>query len=316
MAEWRSVRNLPYFYRTFAPLLRSGVLASDALRGTANLLPTAGMAAGLVEAGMPVSAALAATGALPAEHLRFIEVGERCGGLDRILDDLAEAAERQLAAEQRIRSGMFLPALQLHAAAFVLPLPVLLLGGDAMGYGSSVLGFVAIFWGGALALRLGWRRLTLTQKDALMVKIPVMREVWEHYELWRMLSALALCLKTSMGFPDALRMAGETCLRARRRQALEQAAAAVEQRGGKVSAELAASGQFPKELIVFWTNGEATGRLDDVFARLAARHFEEFQQGIHRVATWLPRCAYAIVALLLIVQILRAGAAYASRLNP
>lgn len=311
----RAYENLPCFYRTLAQLLRSGVLASEALRGSLNFLPAAGAATEQVEAGRPLSAALAATGALPAEHVRLIGIGEKCGGLDRVLESLAEATERLQAAGTQMRNGLILPAVMLHAAAFILPLPTLVLGGNLAGYAGSALGFVALFWLAVAAGTLAWRKTTPARKDVLLAKIPVVRAAWEHFELWRMLDSLALTAKTSMGFPDALRFAGEACFRAQRRLALERAADAVEQRGGKVSVELAASGQFPKELIVFWTNGEATGRLDDVFAQLAARYFEAFQQTLAKLAKLLPKCAYAIVALYLILQIFRAGAAYAARLS-
>lgn len=163
-----AARDLACFYRTLGELLAAGVLASEALRTAAAFLPASVPAVARVAAGEPISAALARLpGCIPGEHLHFMRLGERSGSLDRVLGDLAEVAEQAESARGRIRGGLVLPGMMIHAAAVVSPLPQGLLRGDWAGYFGFALGLIGLFWAVVLGVRLLATRAAPDRLDRL-----------------------------------------------------------------------------------------------------------------------------------------------------
>lgn len=311
-----AARDLTFFYRTLAQMLGAGVIASEALRGCAAALPEAGEAAEHVAAGEPISSALARfPKVIPAEHLHLMAIGERSGFLDVVLKELADYTEQVQQSRLRLRSGLMLPAMMLHIAAFVLPLPTLILGGNLVGYLASAFGFLAVLWLTVVAVVAFVRHAPLTTLDAVARRLPVVRGAWRELDLWRITAALRLFTCTSTSLPESLRFVSGLCRVPEHARALRAAADAGEQRGEPASPTLKASGVFPTEMLVFWTNGETTGRLDEAFARLAERHAESFQRKLEELSRWLPRFGYWLTCLYFVVQIFRAAGAYTAYLN-
>jgi type II secretory pathway component PulF len=301
-------RDLACFYRSLGELLSAGVLASEALRTAAAFLPAAEPAVARVAAGEPLSAALARLpGVVPSEHLHFLRLGERSGSLDRVLGDLAEVAERWDAARVQVRNGLLLPGIMVHLAALVSPLPQLLLRGDIAGYLGAALGLVALFWGTLGGIRLLARHAGPDLLDRLARGVGLVRPAWEQAELWRIASALRLCARTSLGWPEALVFVAGLCRSPALRQTLLTAAEAAGRRGIPPSQVIRASGAWPAEFVAFWETGERTGSLDAVFARLAERHADGFRDEFTRLAQRLPWFAYGAACALVVVQILKHG---------
>lgn len=303
-----AARDLACFYRSLAELLSVGVVASEALRTATAFLPAAEPAVARVAAGEPISAALARLPKIiPAEHLHFLRLGERAGGLDQALVDLAEVAEQWDAAQRRMRSGLLLPGLMIHLVAVVSPLPRLIIRGDLGGYLFAALGLIALFWGVVIGVGLIARHAPPGVLDRLARRIGLVRPAWEEFELWRVASALRLCARTSLGWPEALTFVAGLCRSPQRAHALRAAAQAAEQRGIPPSQVMRASGAWPAEFVVFWANGERTGSLDVTFARLAQRHAGNFQHELEQLSKRLPWIAYGIGCVVVVVQIFSHG---------
>lgn len=308
--------DLVVFYRTLAEMLRAGMLASAALDSCSPVLPEAAAAARIVEQGRPLSEAFAQfPDVFPAEQVRLLQVAERSGSVDATLADLADYAGEMIRARRTIVSGLMLPAVVIHVAAMILPLPRLILGSDVKGYLISSLGPLAVIWAVVGAVGFFARRASPDTLDAVLGKIPVAGEAWRELQRWRMASALRMLMRTSLEMPTALRFAADACHSAPLCTALRAAATAAERNGEPASHSLRASGALPADVIALWRNGEQTGGLDATFGRLAARFAESFNARLQAIATWFPRVIYFAVAADLVVQILRLGSAYAGRLN-
>ncbi|OHE87911.1 MAG: hypothetical protein A3G75_10985 [Verrucomicrobia bacterium RIFCSPLOWO2_12_FULL_64_8] len=309
-------RDLAVFYRTLAQLLGSGVIASEALRGCAGAVPEAAEAANRVAGGEPLSAALARHREIfPDEHVRLLEIGERSGFLDTVLAELGDYSEQTARARRTLISGLTFPVFIVHVAAFLTPLPLLILGDSIGGYLLAVFGFLAAFWAAVAVLIWLPRVASPAALNAVLTRIPVVRDAWRDLDYWRVASCLRMYTRTSAGLPLALRFTASVCRGPGIATALRGAADAVEQRSEPASPTLRATGEFPVEMMLFWANGEQSGRLDVEFARMAARYAESFHQRMDAVARWLPRLAYGLVCIHLVIQIFRLAGGYREYLN-
>jgi len=315
-AGMAAARDLAVFYRSLVQLLGAGVIGSEALRGCAAILPEANRAAARVERGEPLSAALAGfPDVFNREHLYLISLGEQCGCLEVVLSELADYAEQTEQARLSVRNGLALPAMMLLIAAFVLPLPTLIIGGSLTGYLGSALGFIALLWLIVSSIVLFFRNAPTSLLESVVRRIPVARTVWSELDLWRISSCLRLFMHTSVGMPEAIRFASDICRSPKRAGALRAAADAVERQGVPASPILRASGVFPTEMMTFWANGESSGQLDHAFDQIAIRSAERFRNSLKELSRALPWIGYGLASIYLVVQILRAASVYTGYLN-
>jgi type II secretory pathway component PulF len=310
-------RDLAVFYRSFAEMLRAGVVVSGALESCAHILPEAGAAAQLVERGQPVSVAFAHfPKTFPADHVRLIHIAEQSGRLDTTVNDLADYAAEMIAARRTLVSGLALPALIIHIAAFITPVPALVLGHATFGeYLLAVLEPLAVLWGLVGAFVWFTRHASAATLDRLLQRVPVVADTWRELQYWRMASTLHMLSRTSLDVPSSLRFAATVVSSAQLTQALEHAATTTERSGSPASVALQATGALPTDVIALWRNAEITGGLDAMFARLSARYAESFRQRVQTLATWLPRLAYFIVAFGAVFHVLQLAGPYLRHIN-
>jgi general secretion pathway protein F len=311
-----AARDLAVFYRSLVQLLGTGVIGSEALRGCAAILPEAATAADRLERGEPLSSALAGfPDIFSREHLYLISLGEQCGCLEVVLSELADYTEQAEKARLSVRNGLAMPAMMLLIAAFVLPLPTLILGGSLVGYLGSAFGFIFLLLAIVYLAKLFYHSAPTSVSDSLIRRIPVARTVLSELDLWRVSSCIRMFLRTSVGMPESMRFAADICRGPDRAKALRAAADAVEKRGVPASPILRASGVFPVEMMTFWENGENSGQLDRAFDQIAARSAERFTGSLKTLSTVLPWIGYGLACAYLIVQIMRAASAYTGYLN-
>src|SRR4051812_30761392 len=187
-------RDLAVFYRTLAEMLRAGVVVGAALRSCVYALPEAGRAAQIVEQGRPLSEAFAHfPRVFPADHVRLLQIAEQSGSVDTTLSDLADYAAEMIAARRTIVGGLTLPAFVLHIAAFIAPLPGLVLGRTSFGdYLWAVTRPLAMLWGGVGVLVILVQRVPPEKLDAVLQRLPVIGDAWRDLQRWRMASALRM----------------------------------------------------------------------------------------------------------------------------
>lgn len=234
--------SLPTFFRSLSTMVSAGVHLGQALTLLGHQHEDPGMAAvcaGLaarIRTGMALSRAMSFyPQVFPQYHLRLVAVGERTGGMDRILVELADQEEKRYRNQNRLRSALSYPAIM----ALIFLLVVAIVPGLALN------GFSDILAGSGLEMPLigrifitvsnviwnPWFWLALAVLGAALFK-PV--RSWCHSEkgrrlgwqigsfipgintvlayLWRLrfARALALQLKVGIHLDEAVKAAGLT----------------------------------------------------------------------------------------------------------
>ena len=280
----------------------------DRARADQTVLPHLAM-------GEAISTALAAAELFPADQLRFLALAERSGHLDSLLRELADFTDEMIALRRVIQSGVALPAMNLVAAAFIVPFPALFMGGSLLSYLASALGFllaIALIVGGAIV---GFLRAPGWLLDRVLRPLPIFGTTWREIDYWNLTRTLALLSRTTVGVIPALRLAADTCRSPRLAAALRTTVDQAEHSGGQLSPLLRASGELPAEMIALWQTGEQSGRLDETFQRLAKLFAERCRNRLTELANWTPRIVYGLVAGYMVYKILGSFSGYVDRLN-
>jgi len=307
VADWR---DLALFYRSLGQLLQAGVPVTRALTSCGH--PEL---AAHIECGNTFTQALQHSATFPPADLRLLAIAEKSGRLDIILTELAERTDQQIVLRRTVLSGLLLPGIILIVAAFIVPLPKLLIDGTLTGYLVSSIGFLVAILLFILLLLLILRSLSPAALDSLLRPLPLIGSTWREFDYWRLTSSMEMLTNAGLGIIESLRESGDLCRSPRIRAAVNRAADLAETAGEPVSTGLAASGEFPVEMMALWSTGEQSGHLDDMLRRLADQFAERSQTRLQEVARWLPRVVYGLVSLYVIFQILRMAAGYVDLLN-
>ncbi len=313
------LNQLALFYRSLGQLLESGVPLLRALESLSRprLSPAHGLARA-IQHGATLAEALAGNpNWFPSDHVKLLAIAERSGRLDQAFSDLANHVTDLLELRRMIQSGLVLPLLVFHAAAFIIPLPALLLSQDngMTGYLAASAGLVAMFWlviaGGGIALKLMPSRLL----DASLRPIPLVGRTWRELDYARIARQVEMLTSAGLDVITALRFAGSTCHSPRLAAAMDRAADQAEHTTASVSEALAAQGVFPEDFIALWSTGEQSGRLDRVLRDLADRYASRCRDRMREIGRWLPRIVYGLVMIYLAIQILRGALNYIDLIN-
>ncbi len=299
--------ELAQFYRSLAHLLGAGVPVVRAVESTGLGVR--------IEHGSTLAEALMRAGSFPPHHVKLIAIAEASGRTESVLMELADFTEQLHAMRRTILTGLILPALVLHAAAFVVPLPSFLLGGSLAGYVLASVGFIAAVWLVVILVVVLGRSASPATLDSILRPLPIFGRTWRELDYWRLVSNMEMLTNAGLGVIPALRLCADTCRSPRTAAVLRQAADAAELRGEPVSTALERAREFPPEMTAMWATGEQSGRLDDIFQRLAVQLADRCRRRMEEVARWTPRLIYAAVCVYLITQILRLAANYVNLLN-
>jgi general secretion pathway protein F len=303
-------KDLALFYRTLAELLDAGVPVTGALAHAGSLLPGAGGLEAHIERGATLTQALdTATSVFPLAHRRLIAAGEASGRIEPVLKRLASFCEQGGAMWRRLLGGLVLPAAVFHLIAMLAPLPAWFRGGTLGGYLMSSVGFIAAVW---LALGLGAllvRRMPAAPSDAMLRALPWFDGLWRELNLWWLLVGMEMLTCAGVGVIAALRECAGACRSGKLAAGLRRVADTAESRGEPVSVALEASGEIPAAVLARWKTGERSGYLEEAFARLASEYAARVETRLNTLAEWAPRVVYLVVCIYAAVQILRVAGA-------
>ncbi len=319
---------LAEFYYQFGTMIQAGVPIQKALatlQGTVAR-PLRGRVALLAEAvdrGEPVHQAIAAQPHLfEATDRQIIAVSEQSGAFDVGLLALGQYHDSRARAQARIKSALFFPAVITVAAVFIAHLPSLVLG--MMGQIHYEISDFLFETAGSLALMAGlsWCAVKAFQRmlntpgmdvsaDRFLRSVPLVGRLRFDYALSQWISSIRLMLNAGYAIFEALDYASETTPSPSIAAAYRQARPLIHGQTD-VSAALQSTGVFPEEVIQFWATGEQSGRLDDMLERLSRQAQERWLRSLEHLTAWLPRLAYGLVCLYIILQIVRLLAPVAS----
>lgn len=243
-----------------------------------------------------------------------LAAGWNAGRIDGVLAAVLEQRELWARTRRSIRAKMALPVLMLVLVCFIGPVIVLVGGGSlaaalATGLG-PLLGAFVIWRLGAVLFDARARQAAAGEArpappgllDRLLLRLPVVAAV----ERDNNLSAFAYQLAQLLGAGVILSESLAACMRVvpngfyrleifRARQHVQE--------GRTLSSGLRGGVLWPTEFIVALAVGEEAGKLEEVLLRLARQARERYARSVELLAEWLPRAAYALVALYIIGMI-------------
>jgi general secretion pathway protein F len=225
----------------------------------------------------------------------MISSGEASGGLEAVLNNLADYLEAQLAMQRKIISALVYPALLLTFCTLIvlylftnvvptivevfvkqgrpLPLPTQI----TMAISNAIINYwyLIIFSIGGTILFISWYLNTKNGKavfDTFMIKAPAIGITYKKIATARVAKTLSALLGSGVGLLEALDIARNIMSNSHLRKALEEAQEGVRE-GKSLARELSRSGLFPIMLSQMVAVGERSGSLEPMLER-ASRTYE------------------------------------------
>jgi len=305
--------NLSTLLDAGVPLIRSLRTVSAGLRG--RLQQVFLRVTGSVEKGMPLSDAISSNPKVFARlDVMIIHAAEESGNLAEALDMLGHWYEFSRRVKRRVISGLMLPVFIIHAAAFMVPLPRLIIAGwDVEAYFRSVLLTLAVPY--ILAgLIIGIMRFTpqtgIARRalEGFSLRIPLLGRALYNLALSRYCWIFHIASKAGMPITECSEMAANGTGNMAVADLFRGCTASVKA-GNPFSDGL--SPKLPAEFIEPWRIGEETGRLDEISKRLAEKNGEAAEFWFNQFAAWFPRVVYgALLLIMAFVVIYRCMALY------
>ncbi len=307
-----TARDMEFFTRELATLLRAGLPLDQALRTLIDVAESPGLGRLLVAVDEEVRRGSALSEALQNQAtgvsdllINMIRAGEASGSLEAGLVRLADYLERSRDLRESIMSALLYPAILLVVASlsvvallvFVLPQFSQIfmdLGATPPAATRFVLGVAEIlrsYWwvGPCLALTaylLGQRWLAdpghRLQADQLWLKAPLVGELIIKTELARFTHTLGTMIAHGVPVVRSLDIV-RAGMRNRALQACVAEATQGLQRGQGLSVPLSEGGIFPALAINLIRIGEESGRLEEMLMRLADVYEREVRMTVQRL---------------------------------
>jgi type IV pilus assembly protein PilC len=239
----------------------------------------------------------------------LVEAGEANGKLDASLTKLAELCEARVRLRRKIASAMAYPLVMvtlvvlIFIAMLVFVIPTFSglydqLGGSLPWLTQILLTmsnvvrskflFVLI---GAVILTVAARNLRDTPrfretKDVLLLKVPVLGDLFRSVAIARLATTLASSLAAGVPLLDALRLAGNVANNVVYDRALAQAREEVRE-GRSLAAALEGKPQIPELFTQLVAVGEETGRVDELMVKYAKGVEDEVEAKVEALTSAL-----------------------------
>ncbi len=239
----------------------------------------------------------------------MVEVGERGGHLDDVLDRLADFKEKSLELKDRVLSALLYPGIVLSISmlvslflmTFVVPLLLENLSktGRPLPWPTRVLkgasdllahhGVTMLILAGILfALLLVFLRSLSGQrwKCRVLLRLPIIGSLVRKQEIARISFVISTLMRSGVVFLEALHLASQTTNNILMRESLAECDRLVGA-GRDIGAALASSGFFPQLVVHVFTVGQRSGRLEEMLERLAVGYERQVSSSAGRLAAAL-----------------------------
>ena len=307
-------RDVLYFTQELATLLKAGVPLDRSLAITAELSERPAFRAVVQDVLRAIKGGNSLADSLgehpeyfPELYRSMVRAGEASGALAAVFERLAEFETSRDELRSFLISAMIYPALlslvglasililmnfvaPRFAAVFeqshmAIPTPtrIILAASDWLRhYGWALAAAVAALVAGLHGyVRTGVGRLWW---DSWRLRVPVLGEALRKAETARFARAMATLVANGVALVEAIGIAGATLNNRRIAGSLEAVARGVK-RGEGIAGPLGRTGQFPPLAAHLLTVGEETGRLDEMFTRMAEIYESETRAAIRRLTS-------------------------------
>ena len=309
MAKGRvlAYHNLSFMLEAGMPILKS--LNTIALGQKGTLKDVFSDLAEAVSKGNPLAESMAKHPAVftPIDVM-MIEAAETSGNRPSSFKMLSDWHEFCGHFKATILSGLLLPIVLIGIAAFVGPLPALFLGNSGFtGYISEVIAILALFYLPAAIVfavfYLSRSNVPLRRSlDTFVLRIPLLGKALRQLAISRYCRAFNMLFKAGVPITQCAQKAagatGNTVIGDLFKGGSESA------RSGNMVSD-GFSPQLPTEFLELWQVAEQTGELDRIIQKLADTSGESAEFLFNQIAQWLPRLVYAMVCIVIIIQIFR-----------
>ncbi|MBA7659801.1 Type II secretion system protein F [subsurface metagenome] len=244
--------------------------------------------------------------------LMLVETAELSGKLPECFSMLSAWYEFRSRIKRLIISGLMLPLVLIHIAAFVGPLPMLFLGqttfADYIFEAAATLTLLYVPAAITLAILYLTPRTGLLRRflDALTLRIPLLGRAVRQLAISRYCRAFNMLYKAGVPIAQCAQKAPGVTGNAIIADFFKGGAESV--RAGNPVCD-GFSRKLPIDFLNLWQIGEETGELDNSIQKLADNSGQTAEFLFTQLGQWLPRLIYWLVCIVLIIQILRGAAA-------
>lgn len=268
--------------------------------------------------------------------LRLVEVGEKSGTLDAVLDRLAGFKERSAGFRGRLANAMIYPAIVLTMAVvvtvllmtFVVPnilkplvesgRPLPLVTEIVKGISDTVIGWwwlIGLLGGGVFVLMVVIIRSEFGQEKwhHLQLNLPGVGPVVRKQETVRVATVVHTLIDSGVAFLAAIEIAQRTVKNRVFKQALAKISESVGT-GQDIAEAMRQTDAFPPTVVQVFALGQASGRLGPMLERLAKDYDKQVQQAAQRLTVVMEPVMILVLAILIgfiafaaILPVLEAG---------
>ena len=297
-------------YRNIAALLDAGLDLKKALRSGVvkekGVLHDAIIAtANSIDRGSTLAWALSRhPKVFPPSDRSMIGIGEESGRLPEAFRALADWYKVKAQIWRIFGTGLIRPALSIHLAAFILPLPKLFAGPAWGGYFLSVVSFLMIFYVPTAAIILLYRwsgkrggfRVLI---DRVLSGVPILGSALRDIALARYCHGFWTLFASGLPMQKCAEMAADLTGNAVVSPWVDGGGESV-RKGKPVSAGF--SPVIPRDFLALWSVGEESGRLEETVQHLYKKYFEQGEFHLKKFFRWLPRIIYAFVFIFIMYR--------------
>ncbi len=320
--------SLVFFARQFATLVDAAVPLVQSLEILSDLTDDKVLKKALDQVVVDVQAGKTLAAAM-REHpnvfsdifVNMVEAGEQGGMLDTILARLATYLEKSQEIVGKVKTAMVYPVIILMVAllsaavmlTFVVPTfqSMFESSGLTLPYPTQILinlsEFVQTRWiyllvgtfGGTFLIGNFYRTAAGRQLgDQILLRIPVLGDLIHKTAIARFSQSMASLLSAGSNLIDALKASSATANNVVIERALLSARPAIEA-GEGISKPLAETGMVPNLVSRMVDVGETTGRLDDMFEKIAIFYEGEVDQAVTRLMKAMEPVLISVVGVIL-----------------
>jgi type IV pilus assembly protein PilC len=240
--------------------------------------------------------------------LMLVKSAELSGELPNCFKMLSNWYEFRNRIKGILISGLILPILIFHIMVFIVPLPSMVLGKisttEYMMQIAKVLGLLYLLIGIALAVyhSVPNKGLFRTLLDALTLRIPILGQAVRQLSICRYCRGFNMLYKAGVPIKDCAAQATELTGNLIIADIFQGGAASI------AAGDMAYKGfsnRLPLDYLNIWQTGEEIGELDKMVDKIAEIAGDRAELLFTEFARWLPRLLYALVCIVMIIQILK-----------
>jgi len=240
--------------------------------------------------------------------LMLVKSAELSGELPNCFKTLSNWYEFKKRIKGILTSGFMLPLVIFHAMVFIVPLPSMVLGkittSEYLIKIATTLGFFYLLIGISLTLYHSIPNTGLVRKlfDALILRIPVLGLAVRQLSICRYCRGFNMLYKAGVPIAQCASQATELTGNLIVAGMFKGGATSIE--AGNMAYE-GFSRRLPLDYLNIWQTGEQTGELDKMADKIAEISGDRAELLFTEFARWLPRLLYAMICILLIIQIFK-----------